>query len=101
MWTVIFHSPLIGFVLRQMFPKLRHYQTVYMCTNESFGLSICFKKSLIDKILQYSDGYVLMFDEILNIELQMKQMDLLIRLWEGMKYIQGTLIASSWGMQQQ
>ncbi len=76
----------IGFVLRQMFPN-SYIAKQFTCTQTKamylicFGLLVCFKKSLIDKIL-HSDGYVLMFDETLNRELQKKQMDLLIRLWE-------------------
>ncbi len=47
-----------------------------------FGLSVCLTKSLIDKIL-HNDGYILIFDETLNRELQKKYMDLLIGLWKG------------------
>ena len=48
----------------------------------SFGLGPHFQ-SLINKRINASDGYVLMFDESLNKELGSKQLDLHMRYWDG------------------
>ena len=51
----------------------------YLCT---FGLAPYFK-SLLTKNVNREDGYVLLFDETLNVKNKMKQMDVHVRFWSG------------------
>lgn len=77
----------IGLVFRTMFHDseiAKSYasadkKTTYLC---SHGLSPYFANELKRKIQSQSD-YVLLFDETLNSDMQEKQMDIYVRIWDG------------------
>ena len=77
----------VGDVLRLMFPDsgiatkfaLGDRKLSYLCT---FGIAPCFSSILATKVKESSD-FVLLFDESLNRELQSKQLDLHVRLWDA------------------
>lgn len=56
-------------------------KTAYTCC---FGLAPHFSKLLTDRV-QSTDNFVLLFDESLNKETQTKQLDVHVRLWNGME----------------
>ena len=51
----------------------------------SFGLGPHFMELLKDKVKTVEDGFVLLFDESLNRELNKKQMDMHVRFWDADK----------------
>lgn len=75
----------INFLVQQMFPD-SDIAKKFTCGEKKasylscFGIAPCFKSLLKEKV-KSSKGYVLLFDESLNHELQKKQMDFHVRIW--------------------
>ena len=79
----------INFLAQQMFPD-SDIAKKFTCGEKKASYLTCFGiapyfKSLLKEKVKSSDGYVLLFDESLNHELQKKQMDFHVRVWNDDK----------------
>ena len=75
----------ISFLVQQMFPD-SNIAKKFTCGEKKASYLTCFGiaphfKSLLKEKVKSADGYVLLFDESLNHELQKKQMDFHVRMW--------------------
>lgn len=90
----------INLLMQKMFPDsiiakqftCADKKCAYLCC---FGIAPYFK-SLLTQNVKQQDGFVLLFDETLNIKLQVKQMDYYVRIWENdavvTKYIDSSFL---------